>query len=53
MITAERLRQLLSYDPESGLFVWRVGRGKAKPGSVAGTVNDDGYIIIGIDGGSC
>jgi hypothetical protein len=49
-LTAERLRTLLHYDPLTGVWTWLVSRGKAKARSVAGCVNSDGYIIIGIDG---
>lgn len=48
-LTAERLRELLSYDPETGLFRWRVSRGRAKAGMSTGYVNNEGYSLIGID----
>jgi hypothetical protein len=39
MITAEELRLLMSYDPETGLFKWRVSRSSnARAGDVAGCV---------------
>lgn len=50
-LTAQRVRELLDYDPETGLLTWRVTRGKARVGAVAGHVRDD-YIVLGIDGRS-
>lgn len=49
-LTAERLRQLLDYDPESGLFTWVFNRPRCKAGAIAGCENDRGYISIGVDG---
>lgn len=49
-LTQERLRAVLNYDPDSGLFRWRVSRGRsAKTGQVANHLAD-GYIRITIDG---
>lgn len=49
-LTAERLRELLSYDQTTGLFTWNVRRNNfVKAGSVAGTVGTGGYIYIRID----
>ena len=49
MLTAERLRQLFSYDPETGLFTRRVSRGRTKVGSIAGADRGDGRKQLGID----
>lgn len=47
-LTAERLRQLLSYDPETGLFIWRVYRNhRARAGTIAGSKTD--YLRISVD----
>ena len=51
MITQVRLQELLSYDPETGIFRWKVDRnGNAKKGEVAGSIASDGYRAIRIDG---
>lgn len=50
-ITAERLRELVHYNPVSGLFIRRIGRSGrgSRAGSVAGSIDTDGYIILHID----
>jgi len=52
MITLARLKEVLSYDSLTGLFTWRVAlSSRAHVGQVAGGLNSDGYVQIGIDGG--
>ena len=50
MLTVERLRQVLKYDPETGAFIWLVATGHSKVGNPAGYVNAAGYRIIMVDG---
>ena len=49
-LTAERVRELLSYNKETGIFTWRVSRpGPARAGDVAGRLAKH-YWYIGVDG---
>jgi hypothetical protein len=50
MITQERLKEVLHYDPNTGLFRWRYSRHGAKINQVAGTSTSRGYVNIRIDG---
>jgi hypothetical protein len=46
-LTAERLRELLEYDPETGEFRWLRHRARgARAGSPAGYINAVGYRVI-------
>ena len=53
-LTQARLKELLQYDPETGVFTRRIAtgyRGRYKAGTVAGSLEkDSGYILIGVDG---
>jgi hypothetical protein len=50
MIDAETLRALLNYDPETGVFRWRVTLSNRAPaGSVAGSQETRGYWHIRIN----
>jgi HNH endonuclease len=48
----DRLRELFSYNPETGLFTRRaaVGGGRYPAGVVAGSKTNNGYIVVRIDG---
>ena len=50
-ITAEIMRALLAYDPDTGIFRWMVSRGnRIKVGAAAGTVSSNSYAVIKING---
>ncbi len=50
-LTAQRLRELLSYDPETGVFTRLVyASSHATIGRAAGGLSSSGYIYIAIDG---
>lgn len=49
-LTAERLREILSYDPDTGEFTWKKSRRGVKAGATAGCLNGSGYLLIRIDG---
>lgn len=50
MVTQARLKELLDYNPSTGIFTWREGRGGMAAGSVAGCVSSEGYVQLTVDG---
>jgi AP2 domain/HNH endonuclease len=50
LITHARLLELLCYDPDTGLFMWRVDRGRVKAGDRAGSVDKHGYNWLMVEG---
>lgn len=50
MITVEELHKTLRYDPDTGLFYWKIAayRNVKKPGDVAGLPKKNGYSQIRI-----
>lgn len=49
MITAARVRELLNYDPGTGIFTWKVKRRSVNAGAVAGSLRPDGRWKIEVD----
>lgn len=49
-LTAQQVRDILRYDPKSGIFTWAVTKGHKRAGSKAGTVGKGGYLTICVDG---
>lgn len=51
LITPARLRELLHYDPSTGVFTWKVRAARRiHVGDVAGSVKGKGYLAIGVGG---
>lgn len=47
MLTQKILKKFLDYNPETGVFVWKVSTSKKiKPGDIAGSESPSGYITI-------
>ena len=52
-LSQERLKEVLHYDAESGIFTWAIDRPmapKAPKGKIAGIINSHGYLVICVDG---
>ncbi len=49
-LTLQRLRQVLDYDPATGLFTWKNNTRSTRKGGIAGSLNKTlGYWIVCID----
>jgi hypothetical protein len=49
ILTCERAREVLVYDPETGALNWRIRRPGAPKGALVGTRNSHGYTQVEID----
>ncbi len=50
MLTQKRLHETVDYDPETGIFRWKMQKSNhRKIGAIAGTPHLMGYWVIGID----
>jgi hypothetical protein len=48
-LTQARLKELLHYDPETGLFRWLVKFSRQQPDGAAGTKDAYGYLLIRVE----
>lgn len=46
VITQDKLKEVLLYEPDTGIFRWRKWTARVRINSIAGTVREDGYIAI-------
>lgn len=50
MLTLERIRELLHYDPATGVWTWLVSRGSRAAGTQSrGSLTNKGYLLICVD----
>lgn len=50
MINKARLDEMLTYQPETGEFIWNAARGRQPKGSIAGCDSHRGYLKCRVDG---
>ena len=50
LVTLERLKELMTYDPETGIFTRNIDRGCHKKGTQVGSVAKSGYLKTLING---
>lgn len=53
-LTYERLKEVVNYDPETGIFTWKIKlNNNLVVGSIAGTLTTRRHIRLTIDGNHC
>lgn len=50
MLNQDELKSILEYNPNTGIFVWKISSGTAKRGTVAGYDTQHGYFAISYKG---
>jgi hypothetical protein len=50
LLSFDHASRCFDYQPESGQLIWKVSTCKSKAGSVAGYVNSNGYMVVGLLG---
>lgn len=49
MLTQKKLKELLYYNPDTGIFRWNISKPGVRKGSIAGSINPNGYRYITIN----
>lgn len=52
-LSLDRLKEILDYNPLTGIFIWKISTSnRIKVGQIAGSLRQNGYYYIGINGKS-
>lgn len=49
-LTESRLREIIEYNEQTGIFTWKITQGRAIKDNQAGTFHHSGYVYIRING---
>ena len=50
MLTYEQAQRVFCYEPDTGIVRWKIGRANVKAGSIAGSLNKNGYVDMRYEG---
>lgn len=50
MLSQKRCKELFEYNADTGNLIWKISRGNKEKGTIAGCINSEGYLCVGIDG---